>query len=178
MAKVWHTSSKYDLINMITKDEAGSIQTLVSGRKIEIRNEMGDTVPLSLFRVVKSALAITKNSSKALYEAGQFIAKRCLISIDNNDPKLILEQIKRTFNNLNIGKIYALQINPTKWILKLEESATAYGTIVRGSTLCHFEAGIISGIIQNAIKKKVLVQETECIGTGKDHCEFLVTFSK
>jgi uncharacterized protein len=178
MAKVWHTSSKYDLINMITKDESGSLQALVAGRKIAIRDRLDDKVPLSLFRAVKATLALTQDAEKALYEAGEFFAKKCLVKANIKDVQLIIQEIQKTFENLEIGIISPLQITPTRWILRLEESATAYGTIVRGNMLCHFEAGVIAGIIENSINKKTIVKETNCIGTGHKSCEFVVQFSK
>lgn len=177
MAKVWHTSSKYDLINMITKDEAGSIQALVAGRKIKIRDNMPDTVPLPIFRAVKAALALSKNADKALYEAGQLIAKNCMVHSPLKDPNIIVENLKRAFYYLNLGDLSVVQLNPSIWIFALKESATAHGSTLRGNNLCYFEAGLISGIISNAIGKKAIVRETKCIGTGSMHCEFQVMFT-
>ena len=178
MAKVWHTSSKYDIINSITRDEAGSIQALVAGRALRIRNQLTDDVPLSLFRAVKAAMAMSKNANKALYEAGQFIANNCLVKLTEKDPNIIMEHLQNTFYNLNLGILEAGQISPSMWVLNLHESATAHGTTIKGSPLCHFEAGLISGVLTNALNKNAVVQETKCIGTSYTHCEFVVKFSR
>ncbi|MBT3463963.1 winged helix-turn-helix transcriptional regulator, partial [archaeon] len=67
MAKVWHITSKYDLINSILRGESAPIQAIIAGQHIKIRNEMGDMIPLSLFRVIKAALSLSKNPSKTQY---------------------------------------------------------------------------------------------------------------
>ncbi len=178
MAKVWHTSTKYDIINTIIRDEAGSIQALVAGRTLRIRNQLTDDIPLSLFRTVKAAMAMSKNANKALYEAGQFIANNCLVNFTEKDPDRLIEHLRNTFYNLNLGIIEVGQISPSMWVLNLYESATAHGTTLKGSPLCHFEAGFISGILSNALNKNAIVRETNCIGTGHTHCEFVVKFSR
>jgi predicted hydrocarbon binding protein len=178
MAKVWHTSTKFDLITTLTKDEAGSLQALVSGRDIKIREVLPDTVPLSFFRAVKAALAISKNSDKALYEAGQTIARNCLVSFPVKDHKIIVDYLSKTFLNLKMGVLEPIQISPSLWAFKLVESATAFGTMTKGNNLCYFEAGLISGVIENFIRKKAHVQETKCIGMNYPYCEFIVKFSK
>ncbi|MBS3817779.1 MAG: ArsR family transcriptional regulator [Candidatus Thermoplasmatota archaeon] len=41
-----------------------------------------------------------------------------------------------------------------------------------GHTLCSLDEGIIEGIIEETLDKKVIVTEKECHATGADHCKF------
>ena len=178
MAKVWHITSKYDLINSILRGESAPIQAIIAGQHIKIRNEMGDMIPLSLFRVIKAALSLSKNPSKTQYEAGQLVAKNSIYVNQDLNAESAIKTLARVFIGLRLGIILPLQVSPSFWVLKLNESATSHGTGVKGNSLCHFEAGVISGIISKSLGVNAVVKETKCIGTNHHHCEFAVKFTK
>ena len=58
---------------------------------------LDDKVPLSLFRAVKATLALTQDAEKALYEAGEFFAKKCLVKANIKDVQLIIQEIQKGF---------------------------------------------------------------------------------
>ncbi|VVB94949.1 V4R domain protein [uncultured archaeon] len=43
-----------------------------------------------------------------------------------------------------------------------------------GKTLCSMDEGIIEGIFSSKLNRSCNVKETECCGTGHDHCKFVV----
>lgn len=176
MAKVWHTSTKYDLMSLIASEESSSIQAIVHGKRVKIRDKMGDEISLPLFRAMKAALALSTSPERAMYEAGQFIATKCLPSEYTKEASKIATKLSEIFINLNLGIIKPIQVQPTLWTFKLEESASAFGTAVRGNKLCYFEAGLISGFVGGSLGMRVLVRETKCTAEGSAFCEFSVKF--
>lgn len=177
MAKVWHTAEKYDLMSLIASEEAASMQRIVGGGTVRIRTNIPDSVPLSLFRAMKAALVLPSNPKKTMHEAGQFIAKKCFSFPATAEPSLIVKRMAEIFLHLRLGIITPIQVLPTVWTFRLDESASAHGTKVRGNKLCYFEAGLISGIISGHINKKAFCQEIKCVGEGSAFCEMEVKFS-
>lgn len=43
-----------------------------------------------------------------------------------------------------------------------------------GKTLCSMDEGIIEGVFTSRLNMRCSVKETECYGTGHDHCKFVV----
>lgn len=43
-----------------------------------------------------------------------------------------------------------------------------------GKTLCSMDEGIIEGVFLSKLSRNCIVNETECYGTGFDHCKFVV----
>ncbi len=56
------------------------------------------------------------------------------------------------------------------------ESSTSYGMEKIGKPVCFFEAGLIAGILEAKLKKKVTVTEVLCGGLGDKVDEFLIKF--
>ena len=178
MAKVWHTATKYDLVNMISKYETSYINQLVTGFDTKIRDKLGDNIPLSLFRVMKVAMGLSNDPKKAMYNAGQFVAKSCFPNPEMSNPENICSTLSKVFERLKIGILEPVQINPAVWNFKLDESASAHETLIRGNSLCYFEAGLIAGYVTKNLDRDVIVRETKCIGTGSSYCEFTLQFVK
>ncbi len=43
-----------------------------------------------------------------------------------------------------------------------------------GRTQCSLDEGILEAIIEEKLKVQCSIQETECYGTGHDHCKFII----
>jgi len=59
--------------------------------------------------------------------------------------------------------------------LKIEDDFKARTMPVVGKPLCTLKEGIIEGILKEKLGEKCSVLETECYGTGHEHCLFVVT---
>ena len=62
----------------------------------------------------------------------------------------------------------------SKSVVRINESATAFGMKPVGKAVCFFESGLIAGVLEGKLKKKVTVNETLCVGLGDTTEEFLV----
>jgi len=56
----------------------------------------------------------------------------------------------------------------------LKESATAHKIGKIGRPVCFFESGLIAGILEAKLRKRVTVTEVLCGGLGDDVEEFLI----
>lgn len=59
--------------------------------------------------------------------------------------------------------------------LQIEDSFKASSMPVIGKPFCSLTEGIIEGILKGKLEKDYRVTETECYGTGHEHCLFKIT---
>ena len=58
--------------------------------------------------------------------------------------------------------------------IKVENSALASSVTGQKKSICHPLAGYLAGFLEEAWKRPVKVQETQCMATGNDCCVFVV----
>jgi len=113
--------------------------------------------------------------SSALYFAGKKIGKEVISNeIKTKDIKEILKQTSKIFSSMGIGTLSTKSINRKQAVLILKNGTTANGMAKIGKTVCYFEAGLISGILEGKLKKTFNVSETRCGGLGDSMEEFVV----
>jgi uncharacterized protein len=59
--------------------------------------------------------------------------------------------------------------------LQIEDSFKARSMPIIGKPICTLREGIIEGILKGKLEKDYRVTETECYGTGHEHCLFKIT---
>ncbi len=59
--------------------------------------------------------------------------------------------------------------------LQIEDDFKASSMPVTGQPFCTLREGIIEGILREKLKKEYRVTETECYGSGHEHCLFKIT---
>lgn len=141
----------------------------------KIRKTLGDKVDIKYMRsLIHSLQWISVGYSSALYFAGKKVGKEILSKdIKGSDLKTILKEIQDFFKNFGIGNIEISEIGE-RTVLRLKECSTCFHMEEVGKTICYFEAGLISGILEGKLNKKVLVNETLCGGLGDEVDEFVV----
>jgi len=113
--------------------------------------------------------------SSALYFAGKKIGKEVVSKeLKGADIKAVLKEVAQTFKSLGIGTLSAKSVEEKKAVLVLKKGTTASGISPVGKTVCYFEAGLISGILEGRLKKSITVTETRCGGLGHPEEEFMV----
>jgi predicted hydrocarbon binding protein len=60
------------------------------------------------------------------------------------------------------------------FILTVSEDLDCSGLPVTGETVCHFDEGFITGILESYTQRQYLVRETDCWSTGDGICRFHV----
>lgn len=109
----------------------------------------------------------------ALYMAGKKFAKHALaerVKGKVSDANLFLE---RFFHDMGFGKLCVVGTKNGRYVYRLEKCATCYKMTPVGKPICFFEAGLISGILEAKLGKRVIVNETLCGGLGDEYDEFI-----
>ncbi|CAB3287591.1 4-vinyl reductase 4VR [Methanocaldococcus lauensis] len=162
--------------NLLMKKIGENIDNLIQNNPP--KRSLGDLIPLSIFQAVRIGILTTGCGIEAIiYNIGKDIGKNVISNyINGNSLNEILEDFAEILKKAKIGKLEIEKINEkeNEIILILKECVSCYNAPNVGTTLCHFEAGLISGTLEKLLKRKVKVIETKCCGKGDDYCEFYV----
>ncbi len=143
-------------------------------KKERIRKEMPDTVNMKLPRVLVQSLQwISVGYASALYFAGKKLGDTILAKQLPGGLNPALKAISGIFMDMGMGRLEVVDASAAKAIVRLYEGSTAYGMKPINKPVCFFEAGIIAGVLENKLEKRVMVNEVLCGGLG-DNCEEFV----
>jgi predicted hydrocarbon binding protein len=170
------------------------LRNIVEGKPLQtLRKKLGDEADIRLCRIMIFALQWTSvGYQSALRLAGMKFGKRMGESSKTSELSLILDEIKKIFENLKAGKVEIEIMTEMKGAqLKIYESSLTAEVPNVLQKLCFFEEGFIEGYLDGVISKmgplaiagqevtiaKVSVEEKRCVGLGDDFCGFLIKFS-
>jgi len=132
------------------------------------RETLGSTAPIALFRLVRLVAfeeILGKGAAGPAYIAGKRLGK----ALQLPDLDAFLQLCK----DLSIGVIKVPKMTDTELYVDVYECVTCAGMETVGRTLCAFEGGLIAGVTEFIMKKKVTAKEITCIGgLGHDTCGF------
>lgn len=133
-----------------------------------VRPTLGDQAGVGLYRLLRLVALediIGRGAGGTAYVAG----KRLGASLGITD----LEQFLALTKNLRIGIIQVPVLTQTRMRVDVYECVTCSGLAPVGRTLCHFEGGLIAGVVEKVVKKHARAREVTCIGgLGHDACGF------
>lgn len=119
-------------------------------------------------------LSISSGIQSTLYLAGKKFGLEVLSSmIEGESLSEILENSLPLIEKL-VGKAEVEVMNQKVAVLRVYDSLTAKNAVNIGQTLDHFEAGMLAGIVEGKLKKRVVAFERKCKATGSEHCEFWI----
>lgn len=132
------------------------------------RPELGNEVGIGLYRLVRLVALediLGPGASAVSYYAGKKLGIGLQIK-QLDDFLALCEQLK-------IGKIKIPVMTATHIHVDVCECVTCSGMSPVGRTLCHFEGGLIAGVVETILGKKVQAKEVSCIGgLGDKTCGF------
>jgi predicted hydrocarbon binding protein len=156
----------------------------ISAEPIIGRSKLGQLVPVHVFRALRlegmkeiagrGANAIIYRGGRNLgYNIGQDISTRMS---DPGNLNEYLTTVVHTFEQLGIGIVSVAggSFSDGQVYLQVDECVTCAGIPNIGETVCHFEGGVVAGIIQNFTKSIVTCKEIQCWGKGDKSCVFEV----
>lgn len=143
--------------------------------KVEIENAMsvlrptlGDNAGVVLYRLLRLVALediIGRGAAGTAYVAGKKLGH----SLGITQLDMFLELCKQ----LKIGIIKVPVATSTRIRVDVYECVTCSGLKPVGRVLCHFEGGLIAGVVEGVLKKQVRAREATCIGgLGHDACGF------
>lgn len=144
---------------------------------------LGETVPLSVFRIFRQYSAL--HSINILGERGvktTFTYAGKMLGLDigkelySEDLNEYLSNVKKYIFDTKIGILNLVEANERKMVFQLEECITCAGMPNLNMKICYFEVGLVAGVVEAFVKKKVSATETKCNVNGDECCEVTVFF--
>ncbi len=131
-----------------------------------VRPTLGDNAGVALYRLLRLVALeeiIGRGAAGTAYVAGK--------KLGNSLGLTKLDQFLELCNSLKIGIIEVPVLTESRVYVDVYECVTCSGMAAVGRTLCHFEAGLIAGVIETVVKKRAKAREVTCIGgLGHDSC--------
>ena len=133
-----------------------------------VRPSLGGDTGVALYRLLRLVALediIGRGAAGTAYVAG----KKLGISLGLTNLESFLELCKQ----LKIGIIKVPIVSQNRIKVDVYECVTCSGLQPVGRTLCHFEGGLIAGVVESVMKKPAKAHEVTCIGgLGHDSCGF------
>ena len=131
-----------------------------------LRPTLGDNAGVALYRLLRLVALeeiIGRGAAGTAYVAGK--------KLGNALGFTKLDQFLELCNSLKIGIIEVPVLTESRVYVDVYECVTCSGLRTVGRTLCHFEAGLIAGVVETIVKKRAKAREITCIGgLGHDSC--------
>ncbi len=142
---------------------------LVDDVKNIVRPQLGEEVPLVLFRILRiigMRSILGETSGATLYMMGK--------KVGNMLPARTMEEFSATIRQLKIGIPEVVTDDEDHITVKLFECITCAGFTYTGEMFCDMESGIIAGLLENVHGKKAKSTQTKSWSAGFNYCEFEV----
>lgn len=142
---------------------------LVDDIKNIVRPQLGEEVPLVLFRILRiigMRSILGETSGATLYMMGK--------KVGNMLQARTMEEFSETIRQLKIGIPEVVTGDEDHITVKLFECLTCAGFPNTGEMFCDMESGIIAGLLENVHGKKAKSTQTKSWSAGFSYCEFEV----
>ncbi len=145
------------------------------------RPKLGDQVPLSIFRAFRhfsagyvEDLMGEKGSITVFYNAGRTLGAEVGKRLGGNSLDEYLNKVVDFVEEQRIGILVPVSLGQDLMVFQLEECITCAGMPNIGRRICHFEAGLVAGIVEHILGRRVVAKETKCNAMGEGVCEVSV----
>jgi len=136
-----------------------------------LKESSGDSYDFlkSLFHLIRYGLtSFGLDIHPALKEIGRDVGKKIAENFESDDMTSLLEEIGEFWRENRLGEIKVVDENN----ILVEDCFDCCDMPDLGTTFCSLDEGMIEGIIKAVLGLDVDVKETECFGTGDNHCKF------
>ena len=138
----------------------------VSNALSVLRPTLGDNAGVALYRLLRLVALediIGRGAAGTAYVAGR--------KLGNSLGLTTLDAFLELCTALKVGVIQVPVLTESRIQVDVYECITCSGMRTVGRTLCHFEAGLIAGVVETVVKKRAKAREITCIGgLGHDAC--------
>lgn len=94
-------------------------------------------------------------------------------------PRVTIEGLKTILEDFGIRGIRHLDVSEKQVHVELDHSVTSRGVRRARRPVCYLEAGLMAGLLENVLRKKIEVREIKCRANGDPACLFeLLKFRK
>ncbi len=137
------------------------------------RPSLGDQSGVALYRMLR-LVAYEEIMGRAAGGVTYYAGKRLGRSLGITE----LDQFIDLCNEQRIGLIEIPVFEDNRIYVDVFECVTCSGLEPVGRPLCHFEGGLIAGVVEGLLGRRVQAQEQTCIGgLGHESCGFELTIT-
>jgi len=134
------------------------------------RKELGDTVPLELFRTIRLI-----GMSQGLPLGGKGTTLTIGRKIGANLPVTSIAELLQLFESLRIGIPRIIYQDEKRINIAVDDCfCKGLPSLEDEKMICDLEGAIIEGALTKILNQKVTVKEIKCNVTGHEHCEYEV----
>lgn len=156
-------------------DDSKEIRAAAEAKGIDIANvlkvvrpRLGTEAGLGLYRLLRFVALediLGRGAGGATYIAGKKLGASLGMTT--------LEEYFALCTSLKIGIIEVPVMKEDMIHVDVYECATCAGMEPVGRVLCHFEGGMLAGVVESVLKKRARATEVKCMGgLGHDSCSY------
>lgn len=156
---------------------------IISGEfGIENRDELGPLIPIRLFQVLRMVALgsnvediLGQGAPSLVYHSGQNLGLalgHIVAANADKDLDVYVGKIEHLCRQLSIGLVVPDKVDLSAGVLELrvDECVSCAGIHNVSSPICHFEAGMVGGIVKAFFNRNVKATETKCNALGDKTC--------
>jgi predicted hydrocarbon binding protein len=171
-------------------DKAGRalLQSIIAGGgEVQNRASLGAKVPIQLFQALRliglgsSIERMVGGGARALiYQSGSRVGQvlgELVLPRAGRDLAAYLGLVREVCLTLSIGQVSLEKQDASRDLLTLrvDECVSCAGISGVSAPICHFEAGMVGGLVKIFVGREVRAVETRCNAVGDNTCAIDVT---
>lgn len=154
------------------------------------RTNLGNMIPVELFRALRLTgiheglkETLGRGASAIIYRGGLHVGnclgQQIIKKNGTKEPNSFLKEAVEICKSLKIGLI-SIEGGDliSSAVVKVNECVTCTGIPNIGETVCHFEGGMIAGLLELLLSGRIITKEIECCGKGDNSCIFDLKIDK
>ncbi|WP_456400045.1 V4R domain-containing protein [Persephonella sp.] len=149
------------------------------------RDKLGSEIPIVIFRALRHFTSIyaedilgEKGANIIFQNAGKSLGKELGKILYDPDLDKFLSNVSKYVEDEKIGVINISEFTDEKIVIQLDECITCAGMESIGKRICFFEVGLVQGIIEHYLDKKLTAFESKCNANGEEVCEVTVLLNQ
>jgi predicted hydrocarbon binding protein len=159
--------------------EGVCVSTIAQIAKVN-RPVTGESIPIVVFRAFRHFSAnyveelMGRGASVAFQNGGRELGRE--VGAQLYQPKLddYLGAVVAWVRDVKVGLLRPVRMDDKQLVVALDECITCAGMDNIGKRICFFEVGLVAGVVEAFVKKKVRASETKCNASGDATCEVTV----
>lgn len=147
------------------------------------RESLGEEMPVLIYRLMQYTMLDVLSKAygakeangyfrEAGFLAGVEFSKNCLNL--NTATNIFFADLQKKLRELKMGilKIELFDEDTGEIVLTISEDLDCSGIPIKNGTVCYYDEGFLSGILETFTGKKYDVKEIDCWATGNRTCRF------
>jgi predicted hydrocarbon binding protein len=141
---------------------------------------MGEAIPLIVFRAFRHFSSdyveeiMGRGVNVVFQNGGRELGKEVGANLYQSDINDYLGGVIQWVADAKIGVLKPAELSESRLVVQLDECITCAGMDPIGKRICHFEVGLVAGVVEAYLKRKVPAEETQCNANGESTCEVTV----